>query len=257
MAWRHRSSTKPFRGRPAFRGKRPLGSTAKGNRITRVQRANFLLHSNLTTVPGTSFASVNVAFELAKILDHVADFTAGDGVVMASMVRSIDISSIVFDYGYIQPFSVFSVAFDPLTDRQLFLHTMLCVDRLGPGGVPDAVATVEPFETQSIVSAVGGGIPATTTLEQGWPSRVLWREHDYRNQGIITITDTSDDLYTLTNQAVYRERSGRVHKRLRLRLDDEHGLYLVASACNGTAGALDGTPIEFWAGGCIYYKVNL
>lgn len=251
-------STNRFRGKRAFRGRRPLGSVAAGSRITRVQRANFWLSQDLnvpeSTVPP---ASLNIAFEIAKILDHVADFTAGDGVVMASMVKSIDISSIVFDYGWQLGHSVISAQFDPVVNSYLALHTALCVDRLDASGVPVAVATWQPFEVQPIVSAVGGGLPATTTLEAGFPTRILWREHDCRNQGVATIVDTDGDLYFPYQTAVTPLRSGRVHKRLRLRLDDEHGLYICASASNYNNNNSAPNSIRFWAGGAIYYKVNI
>lgn len=253
---RRRSSP---RGSFGYRGRRfrPTGTTRNADRITRVQRGNFCFSSQITTPTGLPVQqSVNSAFEICKIMDHIIDTSAGQGRAFGGAVKSIDISRIVFDFGWAPERDTYDGLDDIVSLSPRFMHTMLCTDRLDKDQLPCAAVTVQPFLSGAPVVAVSAANPEVITEELQWPTRVLWRDCQLLNPGVRSITNFGEQIYGFADSQTYGTRNGRVNKRIKCRLDDEHGLYLVASTANvSTSDELD-FPWRFWAQGAVYYRVN-
>lgn len=245
-----------FRSNFRSRGPRALGNVK--TRITRVQRCQFMLRLDDGQAVGSLtpiLSSTNTAFELAKILDHLADFSTDSGVAMAGMVKSIDITRIHFDYGILPSRDIDTGIGE--VDRNLWMfHTALCVDRISSAGVPDAVSTTPWFSNQTPTAAIGAGLPTQLEAEQQWPTRVLWERTEALQLGNLRLLNgVEGELYVPGEQQVRLARSGYVSKRLKARITDEQGLYLVFSLGNWTTSNRD-AHYSLWAHGAFYYRIN-
>lgn len=244
-----------FRSRS--RGPRALGQVK--NRITTMQRCQFTLRDDDVLAPVTSgvLDSTTFAFEITKIVDHIADFSTDSGVAMAGIVRSIDISRIHFDYGIGFEFGGEDAGTYDYNNSRWLCHTALAVSRLNASGIPEGVADTQWFTNQTPTAAIGAALLTQLEAEFHWPTRVLWERTESLDFGSRQIVDTTEGtLYAPNGQQVRGPRSGYVSKRIRTRITDEQGLYLIISVANRIAGA-PSVRFAFWAHGSYYYKVNI
>jgi len=251
-----------FFRRPAnsrFRGPKPLGRSK--DRITRVQRAQMFLRTGLgTNEADPVFTPYSVAFQLAAVgaLTDQLDISAGTGTdrALSGMIKSIDITRLHFDYEFATDETEFSADTTSVEFNRAYFHLALVVDRLDPSGAPAAAASVPWFTSQSPVAVAGSTTPALAAREENWPQRVLWERTEEIDTGIFQISDTSEGLLYAPNfQNVRPPRSGYLSKNIKVRLDQQEGLYLVATVAKGVGNP--SRAYNFWAHGALYYRVNI
>jgi len=248
-----------FRRRSGFRrrfmGRAPYARASTKGHLTRLSRATFFLTSRPSPSGATALTASNFAFELVKILDHVSDAGTDSGVAMAALVKSIDVTHIHFDYGFdFDTFAIDEVA-DPYFSSRWATHICLCVDRLDVAGLPVAAASTGWFGVQSPIVSVGAGFPGAVTEDQVWPQRVLWERYGELQFGLNRVDNVPEGTLVQTNPRTRGRGGGYFQRRIRTRIGDQEGLYLVHSWAPFVA--LQHTvSMRFWCGGAIYYKVN-
>lgn len=237
---------------------RPRALANVKTRVTRLQRCQFMLRGDNQTASGGAalLTATNDAFELVKILDHIADFSTDSGVAMAGIVKSIDITRFHVDYGIEPALSDLLGDNGLYADTKWMAHIALAVDRISSAGVPDAVATTPWFSNQTPTASIGAGLPAQAEAEQQWPTRVLHERSWRLSTGNRIINNTTEGtLYAPATQKVSFVRDGYFSRNIRTRITDEQGLYFIFSVGNWTNGNQTGH-FDYWAHGSFYYKVN-
>jgi len=192
--------------------------------------ANFNHAVAQATSGGTPSASY---MSLAQIEDHLYDSTGGSAsLLQGQMIRYLEIGGIVWNWHVFlndEPLATVSA-------HALAWHALV-VDRLGntgdPTSIPDFSVNQVPITSASAVSALG--------QETLWPMRVLYRE---QRVFAIGIGDTGQQAQ-ISNE---RPRS----KRLRLRLDDVHGLFFYFSTLQSVEETVNFTHV---VSGSLYYRV--
>jgi len=246
------------RRRGSFRsfGPRPLGRPK--DRITRVQRAQFFVKTGLVNDNNDPpFTTYSVAFPLARVDALFDELTIGTGRSLSGMTKSIDVTRIHFDYGWDSDDDEKDADTASVQFNRFWFHTALAVDREDPSGLPAAAANVPWFVSQTPAAQATATTPLLASREDNWPQRVLHERTEQFDHALTLITGAQEgDLFIPQFQNVRPgNRSGYISKRLSCRLNQQEGLYLIASLAQGL-GVTDSS-FTFWAHGAFFYRVNI
>lgn len=237
MAFRRFNRFRPRRGfRRSARGRRgvrvPMASSARAG----YQRANFIFVSTTALIGNVTsgYECANTLFELSKIKDRLADTGNAVGEAMANVSRSIDILAIDAHWDVMsrEPTNV-AVAGSGSTVYQgaqsYIIRASIISDRLGSTGIPESVNTNYGVN-QFPVRTVPGSAPDVANLEWSWPVKTHWTDFEtvYVLPQVYTDAIGENTLYAAQGTDVFIRRR-RVRRRLRVRLDDWHGLYFQVS----------------------------
>jgi len=247
-----RSYSKPFRRRFG-------GGLRKSQTLQKWIAADFFVAITSDHPSGSATVQLNLIHLASVGLSYW-----GDATQSALDRRAIDIGGIVFDYGIEFP-SVAGDADDvtntvditPLENMSAFYNIGLCYDRMhlesGIGPIPDCIQTWEPFTSDF---PIGTSTPDIDQSAISRPARVLWNKTHYKNFAMqLVLNNEGSDLYVPPLQSV-QTRTGTVNRRLRLRLDQNHGLYLYCATLNEGNFAVDARALfrTVWFKGTLYWK---
>lgn len=246
MAMRRR-----FQPRRSFRRFRK-GGTHRPRTGIRWQRANFMTFTVLT-VNNVSDQTFNTAILMARTM-NLGDITTGTGRSTADLVRGIEIGGVVLDYGIKDQSSY--IAGSSTAALQLLNTFMLCSDRLDSFGSPNAAASMQLGRTQPPMVQVSAANPSALAEDVDFPLQIHWRKTEEILHTATPVSGEGVDLFGLDGQQV-QTRRGTLNKRLRLFLDDYHGLFFVFSGTTGPAYASGFTRVfDVWVAGSIYYRTK-
>lgn len=245
----------PMRRTSSFRSRFPARPRAfQRGKLERVQRAQFTFTGNITPTTGTALTATNVVFQLAAVRS-LGEASTGQGRALSGWMRSIDIIGIHLDWGIDDWSTNIDFVLDPPSQASWYTHVACMVDRLDGGGNPVVAATVPWWAVQTPVAATASAIPITTAEDGDFPTRVLYERFDEFNYGLYDVTNVTANHLAQTNPRVRGRLGGFFKRSLRLRLNDEQGLYWGFSFA--PANTLN-KPISMrhWASGALYYRVN-
>lgn len=239
------SSFRPRRRRSAL-------NWQKADRPRKWQMGNLFTTLN-QNVPNTSDTTVNTAILLART-QNLGETTTGPGRAMAEMTRRVEIGGVVLSFGYFNP--DLDLSLDPKVESAYMQYT-LAVDRLDVSGAPAAMANVAWQRNTLPALQVTAALPGTSEEDVDFPTRILWRQTQLEDGSRVNGTNSLAGLQFLQNIGT-RPMSSHLNKRLRLPLDDEHGLFFCFSSIKAAdyAGGV-AKIIRLWLTGSIYYRVVL
>lgn len=221
------------------------------------QRANFFLGTALIFNDEQGVDPINFVFELALIHDRVGDSTTGIGRAQSEMWKYCDVGGIVMDYWVHAP--VINQENGELIedDSEYFSQLLLCVDRLGADAAPVAIDCNWFNNTMPITTALA---QEAQDQDEVFPTRVLWRTAQWHGASWVPHALAgglpTTNVGSLDTQQVSMGH-GRINKRLKLRLDDEHELNLHFTAkANTTTAAGVTRDVRFRAVGSLYYRFS-
>lgn len=221
------------------------------------QRGNFFLQQSLPFNDEASTDPVNIVFELAKIQARVGDPTTGVGRAQGEIWKYLDIGGIVMDYWFHAPVINQETGDLIEDDVELFSQTLLCVDRLDADANPAAILCDWFNNTLPTVSA---SAQTDEDEDHEYPTRVLWRAAQWHGAPWVPHALSGGQPVTNVGALDTQQVSmghGRINKRLKLRLDDEHLLDLHVTAKANTQVAAGITrDVRFRAVGSIYYRFS-
>lgn len=248
MAFRTNSR---FRSPPRRFKRRSTLNWQKADKPRKWQAANMFGAFTLT-VPNTSAITSNNATLIAgtKQMGNVS--VTGQGFNTVEMIRRIEIGGVVLSCGMIR--TTLLQGDLNVGVNMHYKQVTLCVDRLTAAGAPVAAATV-PWHLGQI-PAVSGSFSDGSQEDVDFPTRVLFRRTEpgmmWEN---FDETDASLGI-AFGDGSQVRPAAIHLNKRLRLPLDDEHGLFLCFSVLN-PADYAGGVSVGYrcWFSGTIYYRV--
>lgn len=192
---------------------------------------------------------------LAQIPFHVGDVGTGQGRALNQFARKLEIGGIVFRYDIVD--AAFSnwgeVGSFGANGRNRVQHrVLLCSDRLDAVGQPSSIPNW--FTPTSPIVAVSASDPVITAEDQDFPTRIHWQNsHAYNREVWQTGSATS---VVAPNTRTFSTRGG-ANLRLRLALDDTHGLFFhFASRLQQLSPADIEISGQLRILGTIYYRVR-
>lgn len=200
------------------------------------QMATFFFEDFLTSESGNL---QNLSIELARIDEHLGDSSAM-GVVMTNIARSIDISMIVWNAIYM--IDIYTAVSD--SREQNYVWHGLAVDRLDQTGTPTGLTLYNPFINSTPVTTLLASAPQ----DEETPTRLLWSTVAALPVGALNETDNNTSIDNP------QQRDGRHRLPVKLRIDDEHGLYYQFSYFNANTSA--SSRLRVILQGQYYYRVR-
>jgi len=258
----------PFRKRYAprrYTGRRSFGFRRPGTRLvtpTRKWETALLTVDEQTQLTNTSDFRTIIYTHLASIpLSLNSLVTAGPenriGTAMASMERSLEIGGIVIDWDItldqvidgeptVLNDGLFWSCFQLVTDR---------VDAKADGSMaPASIDTYDPFRTTFPMAILTASNPDVLQKENRMPTRIHWSKTTSHYAASIPILN-SETLASTWSQRVSLQPP-TLNKRLRIRLDDDQGLFCTWAFRQNTSP--DATQAAFvvrrWLRGQLYYR---
>lgn len=253
-----------FRGRSfgrVSRGFRPRNRLSNPQRTKGLEVATFFFEDS-TALGNSSAFETQIYTVLASLPMSLGNSSSSPenriGTALQSMNRYIQVNGIVYDYGI--------EAADRASDRSLagdwyFCH-QLFTDRIeynaSDVAFPATIGSYSPFETLFPVAVLTTTSPEFNQRQGVMPTRIhLSRTRHYdASMGQSEGDQTENTLYWPTGQKVdFREPT--VNKRLRIRVDDNHGLFFgwfFRTGANFALPETDPRSIRRWARGQIYFR---
>lgn len=243
------------RGRRSFSRFRPRATSnrAQAPRVWEVGQYFFETQEELDM--GGELADLVIRYVRIASTRTIGDFSTGQGQALQSAARSIDVGGVVFDWGVYND-SGYDAAASPVEGRMYCMHALVA-DKIDGAGLPGSVATYNPFITSTPVSSVGVATPSGLAAEITRPNRILWQQtFELQYSPTQIIGPTAGELYVPDGQQVGTRRT-TLNKRLRLRLDDDVGLFHVFAYKQSALFATSFVPFATeWVRGNIYYRFN-
>jgi len=262
MAFRRgfrRASRSSFRSKPRSRGthvvtKPRRWSVCQLHTVQSFQQPNT---PNALTVRMIHLASIEMA------LNNTSSTSTEQrvGGVLQAIERKLEIGGIVFDYGLVPTGTV--DAEWVLEGNEVHSAMHLVTDRLvlssGSSGVlPAALPSWNPFVATFPMGTLQASTPTLDSREATQPTRIHWQKHDLIELGPRNIINDLEGVLYVPNEQKVRTRSGTVNRRLKLRLDDEQGLFLCLSLLNPNSFVMQPSSLTFqwWFRGLLYYRYS-
>jgi len=258
MAYRRFTRSNSRQPRRSFSRFRPRASPRR-TQPTRVWEMGQFFFETLDELPdgGEGQDEITIRYVRLAATRTIGDPATGQGVALISAARSLDIGGVVYDWA-VRPAQGIDAGATPGEGR-MFVHTGLLVDRMDGDALPTSVASWNPFLTSTPVASVSNAAstPGGNTLNNDFPNRILFCQTFELQFGAQQILNPqAGELYVPDGQLVDTRR-GTVSKRLRLRLDDQVGLYMFIAYAPGDLFATGVIPFaDWWARGNIYYRYN-
>jgi len=225
----------------------PLARVATRPKIW--NRANFYADTSLT-VNNASDTCFNSAILLARH-NNLARITS-EGFGYADQIRYIDIGGVVFDWGFRR-----ETSYDVGTGSSLGITqgVTLATDRLDNTGAPTTAATVQWHRPQPPVAQISTTTPGADAQNQDFPVKIHWRKWERKPHYAVQVTDTG--VLEAPEGQYLDARNPTVNKRLKLRIGEQDGLFLIFSAITGPTYAAGGSlGWSIWVQGQIYYRTR-
>jgi len=244
----------------------PRFGARAGKRLRDPQRqrglevANFFIDEQ-TIVNNSSAAETQIYTHLASIaisMEVINDSPEQRlGTVLSSMQRSITLHGIVMDWGIRQ--NGYDGDNTPLVGK-VWSCFQLASDRLAPQSdnvvVPASLGSYSPFQTQFPTAVLNTSTPDISANTMVNPTRVHWSRTDLHELIPRSVSDDADVLYVPNSQQVFTPRS-TINRRLRIRLGDDMGFFLIWSFRTDAALSVSSTVARTftrWARGQLYYR---
>lgn len=246
-----------FRRFNRFRARRRFTSRRRSNLRRphppkKYSRANFYV-STTVAVANQSDNTTNTAVLLARTLN--LGELAGAGRSFSDQVRGIEIGGVVLDYGITEGVSDFMVNTWP--NVELYSGVTLLSDRLDATGAPVAAASVQWNRVQPPIAQTTAATPSSTAEDVDFPLQIHWRRFQpWRRRAQALDAPVEGELYGIDGQFLQMNPT-TLNKRLKLWLDDYHGLFFQFSFITGPAYAA-GFPRTFhlFLQGQLYYRTR-
>lgn len=230
-----------------FRGKRLHHAPRKAGRY---QRGNFFLTStNFVNAPNQNN---NIVLVLAKISEIIAPVNSTTTSINEA-VKNLDIGGIKFKY-VVQDQTPTTFIGNNSVVRVGAVQTLVCSDRLDQGGLPEAITTGWNLNTTPTALA---SAQSAADLDSVYPTRVHWR-----NMHLIGLQEIERSVTTtntwVNRQPNVRSSEGSANLKLRLRLDDEHGLTFHHCFSTDSTFPTPGAEVDYklWLAGSIWYRFS-
>jgi len=229
-------------------------SDRKANR-PRWNVGNFNLNSEVPVNYSVSQPYTNTMIALAQSASRVGDDSGGgsQGRSITRAVRFLDIGGIVITAGWNRVAQLVTADLADDSDAlDQMCQQLIVVDRLDGTGAPLSIAYdwgLNTVPTGSTTSSSSANEP------QDAPTRILKRWGGHQSFAFDPASITSSTSFARTQEV--RNSRWSYNLRLRLRLDPEHGLWLVNHArriFSADAELNIDRANRFWAFGTIYYR---
>lgn len=216
----------------SFRGRRPRVSwSGKANQPRKWEVGNFFIVQQLAS---SENVYQTVATALARIPDQLADPSTSAGRLQQNMIRALDIGGIVFNWNVFQNGTPL-----PALSSHAIAFGVMYTDRLNSSG---GLSALPDWRTNTTPTVSAAAIPTPDGTDLQFPSRIHWRE-----QRVVAVG--ANDFNA--SQQIYS--SGSRSLRLRLRLNDEQGLFFNFAMQQASDDPVTLTSIF---SGSIYYRVR-
>lgn len=230
-----------------------------------LEAAHFFIDET-TVVANSSAAEALTYTHLVSIpLSIDADTTNSSeqrvGTVLSSMQRFITLHGIVMDYGIVQQAYAGDNS-DP-QDGHVWSIFQLLTDRLNSNSTdapfPASISSYSPFQNQFPTAILSPTTPLRQARENADPTRIHFTQTRLHHLIPLQVgLPLEGALYVPTGQPV-SFRSSTVNRRLRIRLDDQHGFFIGwAFRTSASMDVPDSQTRTFrrWARGTLYYRFN-
>lgn len=259
--WSKRPSPR-FGGRTGLRLKDP-------QRHRRLEQANFFIKefqqvdngSESFTIAYTHLASIALSLDF----QNASNAEQRVGTVLASMQRSIDVVGLHFDWQIRQ--GGFQTRDDgEQRDGMVWSCFQLATDRLLATPATDVpqpatLGSYDPFVNGFPTAVLGPSTPDQESRQNTLPTRVHWTKtqcHYLRTADFFPSTDPTG-LLSVPNGQLVDTRHPTFNRRLRVRLDDDHGLFLIWAFRTGPTFDIPDAAVrrfDRWARGTLYYRFS-
>lgn len=258
MAFRRFSRSRSrFRRSPMRRGRGLRPSKA----LQRWQAADFFVSSAVAHPAGSGTMQIQM-FQLAAQSQLITATTNTD-IAFQSTVHSVQIGGLVYDWGV----EFVGGAGDggggdttDLDDMAAWYNVGLCYDRmffdtLGGAFFPAAISSWEPFASDFPINIAS---LSSAQLEAQRPTRVLHNKSFFRDFGAPIIVNQGESTLHVPQYQHLAPRFGTFNRRLRLRLDQDHGLFFYVATLNTGGFSVDAAARDrvIWFRGTLYYRIE-
>lgn len=230
-------------------------------RTRRLERAEFYFR-DLDQISNATEGQTRIFTHIASIALSLGNATPTSpegrvGNVLSGMQRYIQINGLVFDYGYdVQTF----LGDPPETDAgALTIQTAVVTDRLIPSQngldvLPASLNVWSPYQTQFPTAVLSTATPGALSDQIRQPTRVHWQRTERLFRNVPEVQSDLESTLYIGYGIRTRNQAPTFNRRLRVRLDDEHGLFLTTHYINDAAQT--GIPqfIVRWARGTLFYR---
>lgn len=249
MAFRRSNNFRQQRTNSSSRFRRPRATgNSRKTRPTQIYEWSEFHTDNEDILPDSPGVTTLIFTQLATT-STLGDPGTPDGRALGAALRHLDIGGLVFDYEVSVANGPEEDALASLIEGKMYCMVGLVVDRLDGSGQPASVGSWDPFDNSIPVTDPGSISPVRDFLR---PQRLLWQRTicwDY-----LTRTFSGEALNVPNDQRV-AIRNPTVNKRLRLRLEDDLGLYFIRAYRPSSAFGIGFIPLsDFWIRGSIYYR---
>jgi len=220
-----------FRRRTAY--SRPAGRST--GRFNRFRRAGLRIPKeparwevcNLNFAAGTFTDAATPTFTgvvaMAMIYDRFGDQANGQGRALSNAVRSLEIGGVVLSWRIFMETSTFSEPFPVFLGssvNQVDHRVLICSDRISNAGTPNSVPNW--FAAGTPLASVSATTPTALSEDTQYPLRI----HHQWHRGYNDETYAAESISGSYPQTHFTEQlRGSCNLRLRLRLQDDHGLF--------------------------------
>lgn len=215
---------------------------------TRWEVGHFFL-GNIINITDAGTNPSTIVTSLAQIRGHLGT-DSPQGRVLDNAARALEIGGVVFRYEIIASSSIPGAIPDNTSEftNRVDWRVLLVSDRLDTVGVPLAIPNW--FNVTNPVIAAGS--TDVEDLDDEYPTRIHWQNY----HGTSWSNREGNGTGALNSQTVHVDnRRGGANLRLRLRLDDQHGLFFhFAQAHSGSDGVENTFIGSLQIAGTIYYR---
>lgn len=239
MAFRRSNS---FRRRSvSFRSRSPFARTRMGVRPQKWEVATFFI-DNQQTLPSGSASETLQYFHLGSIGnslagDQVTEPEGRVGNVLGNMNRFLIIGGIVMEHWFQHNGAIpGNFVADPQQTGTFYVEHGLLIDRqinnITNGVIPGSIGSWSPFTTDFPIASLTSTAPVTAAEQNRGPTRVLYHRNGYVMAAPRQVQNTMEGTLYVTNEQHLSSFRYLLNRRLRLRLNDEMGLYAYAATRN-------------------------
>jgi len=236
------------------------GRTHSVTRPKRWEVATLYIHGqhSIPTAPGgMTMVYVHLASVQLALANATGDPAQQVGTALSSMQRACLIGGLVYDWGGYRISQYDSSSSPRAISEVMFTHQLL-TDRLIMDTVTDDVrpaslGSYEPFAPTFPMASLSGTAPVVD--QASFPTRVHFAKHFNSGLGSNNIIDPVENTLYVPDGQMLTQYFGTVNRRLKLRLDDEQGLFaMFACAPPGASTDVSGEQWRFWLRGKLYYR---
>lgn len=210
--------------------------------------------------PNGSNAEQLTMLHIASISQSLLNATANTsesrlGTLLAQSKRALEVGGIVYDWGCYQLND--ANANTSRTEGQLTWQHGLCTDKhvatAGSPITPNAILDWSPLQSTFPTRILSTSTAFDDNNEAQQPTRIHFTKTWMMNAGIREVANDVEGVLYVPDGQILQQNFGTVNRRLKLRLDDDQGLYAYFGVLTG-AGFSNASSFLVWLGGRIYYR---